>query len=112
MNMNRSEFEDQDAQAAWELLGRHRGIEPSFGFAQRTLRRLYEAPPRRFWQLPVFRWATALSCMALLGIGGLVIRQRAIVRHNTEVYAGAHQDTLEDYDVIASLDQLDGKARL
>ena len=110
--MNRDEFEDQDAQAAWELLGRQRGIEPSFGFAHRTIRRLHEAPARRFWQLPVFRWATALSCVALLGGGGLVLRQRAVARHNSEVYAAAHQDTLEDFDVIAALDQLEGNSKL
>ncbi|MEI6082771.1 MAG: hypothetical protein WCS70_00560 [Verrucomicrobiota bacterium] len=110
--MNRDEYEDKDAQAAWELLGRQRGIEPSFGFAQRTIRRLHEAPARRFWQLPVFRWATALSCVAMISISGLVIQRRAIARHNAEVYAAAHQDTLEDYDVIAALDQLEDDNRL
>ncbi|MCG3147346.1 MAG: hypothetical protein PCFJNLEI_00785 [Verrucomicrobiae bacterium] len=105
--MNRDEFEDQDARAAWELLGRHRGVEPSFGFAQRTLRRLHEKPARRFWQLPVFRWATALSCVIALAVGGLVLRHRAESRQAAEFYAAAHQDYLEDYDVIAALDQLE-----
>jgi hypothetical protein len=109
--MNRNEFDDQDAQDAWELLGQHRGIEPSFGFAQRTLRRLHETPTRRFWQLPVFRWATVLSCAIVVAVGGLVIRHRAEVRRNAEIYA-AHQDRLEDYDVIAALDQLEGNSQL
>jgi len=112
VNMSRNEFEDKDAQAAWELLGRQRGIEPSFGFAQRTIRRLHEAPARRFWQLPAFRWATALSFVALISISGLVIQQRALAQHNAEVYAAAHQDMLEDYDVIAALDQLEDDSKL
>ena len=106
MNMDRNEFNDPDSQAAWELLGRQRGIEPSVGFAERTLRRLHTAPARRFWQLPAFRWALALSCVTLISLSGLVIQHRAVAQHNAEVYAAAHQDALEDFDVIAALDQL------
>lgn len=110
--MSRNEFEDQDAQAAWELLARQRSIEPSFGFAQRTLRRLHEKPAQRFWQLPVFRWAAVLSCAAMIAGTGLAVRQRVSARRNAEIYAAAHQDTLEDFDVIATLDQLKGTDEL
>ena len=108
--MNRNEFDDRDAQAAWELLGRHQGLEPSFGFAQRALRRLHEPPARRFWLLPVFRWALALGCAVVVAAGGVAYRQ---VRHNAALVAAAvHQESLEDYDVIAALDQLEAKYKL
>lgn len=106
MDMNRNEFDDREAQAAWELLGRHQGIEPSFGFSQRTLRRLHEAPARRFWQMPVWRWAAALTCVVAVAGAGWMLRQRVERQRNAAVYAETHHDSLEDYDVIVALDQL------
>jgi hypothetical protein len=111
--MSENEFKDRNEQAAWELLGRHESIEPSFGFVERTLRRLDEEPVRHlfWWQLPVFRWASSLALVAILA-GGTFYWQHARETRRVEVYAAAHQDSLEDYDVIASLDQLDGGNKL
>jgi hypothetical protein len=110
---DRNHIEDADERAAWELLGRHEGLEPSFGFAQRTLRRLHEPPAaqRRSWQLPVFRWAAALSFVVILSVSGWTAYQRVQLRR-AETYAWAHEDKLEDFDVIASLDQLNGERKL
>jgi len=113
MSMREKEFNDRDEQAAWELLGRHESIEPSFGFVERTLRRLDEEPVRQlfWWQLPVVRWASCLA-LATMVAGGVFYWQRARETQRVEVYAAAHQDSLEDYDVIAGLDQLEGDNRL
>jgi hypothetical protein len=111
--MSEKEFNDRDERAAWELLGRHESIEPSFGFVERTLRRLDEEPVRQlsWWQVPVFRWASSLALLAVV-TGGAFYWQHARETRRAEVYAAAHQDSLEDYDVIASLDQLDGGNKL
>jgi hypothetical protein len=105
--MSEKEFNDRDEQAVWELLGRHRSIEPSFGFAERTLRRLHEMPERvAWWQWPVVRWAASLGLAATVAAAGLAHWQQARTLRAAEVYAAAHQDSLEDFDVIAALDQL------
>ena len=60
---------------AWEVLERQPGIEPSFGFVERTLRRLEERPAAGrswFWQ-PTVRWAT-LAAVVALSAGGWVER--------------------------------------
>jgi hypothetical protein len=106
MSMKQQDFHDADDQAAWELIGRHESIEPSFGFAARTLRRLDEAPARLvWWQLPALRWAVGLSAMMVVAVSALHVQHVRQAKH-AEVYAAVHQDSLEDYDVIASLDQL------
>jgi hypothetical protein len=109
--MTEKEINDRDEQAAWELLGRHRSIEPSFGFVERTLRRLDETPVgshRSFWHLPAFRWAIAASFAVVLGLGGWLTWQHVQANRGAEVYAHLQQDRLEDFDVIASLDQING----
>ena len=113
MSMTHRDFNDRDEQAAWELLGRHDAIEPSFGFAERTLRRLDEAPvrPLFWWQWPVVRWASSLALAAIVASGTFYWQHAREVRR-VEVYAAAHQDSLDDYDVIANLDQLDGDNQL
>ena len=112
MNMMPQDFEDKDTQAAWELLGRHESIEPSFGFTQRTVRRLHEQPARlRFWEWPVWRWAAAAGVAGLIVAGGLVYRQ-ASRQHKTETALIVPQDWTDDYDVIAALDQLEKKDAL
>lgn len=115
MSVTEEQFNDRDERAVWELIGRHRPIEPSFGFAERTLRRLDETPESPpsvltiLWQ-PVFRWA-ALAVVALLSSFGLWTRAHRApqsVEPEVAVYAKAQDaDYLEDFDVIASLDQLD-----
>lgn len=104
MNVN-----DRDEQQAWELLGRHEGVKPSLGFADRTMRRLHEEPARRFWELTVWRWVLAGGCAAVMVAGGMTCRQ---ARHNAAVAAAAHHESFEDYDVIAALDQLEAKSKL
>ena len=109
--MSMSSSHDDDA--VWELIGRHRGVEPSVGFVERTLRRLEEPPapsPHDLWPLPVFRWAVAACLVAVLGAGGWLTWWRVQDQHRAEVYA--QQDLLEDFDVIASLDQLNGAGKL
>jgi len=104
-------FDDKNEQAAWELIGRHKPIEPSFGFAERVLRRLEEQPARALWQLPAFRWAMGLSFAMVVAVGALQWRQAREGRR-AEMYATAQSDSLEDYDVIAALDQLNGGNQL
>jgi predicted anti-sigma-YlaC factor YlaD len=95
----------------WEMIERQPGIEPSFGFVERTLRRLDERPASErswFWQ-PVVRWATLGAAVVALSVGGWVERGRMQERRRAEVYAHVQQaDYLEDFDVIANLDQIEG----
>ena len=110
MSVKQDDFNDRDEQAAWEVLGRHQSIEPSFGFVERTLRRMEEtlAGPRpRFWHLPAVRWAMVVSFMVVLGVGGWLTWQNVQANRRAEVYSRLQQDRLEDFDVIASLNQLD-----
>ncbi|HUK83313.1 MAG TPA: hypothetical protein VLZ12_11860 [Verrucomicrobiae bacterium] len=109
--MTGKESNDRDEQAAWELLGRHQSIEPSYGFVERTLRRLDEtlvAPQQRFWHLPAFRWAMAMSFAIVLGLSAWLTWQHVQAIRGADVYAHLQQDRLEDFDVIASLDQIVG----
>lgn len=120
MSVTPNEFNDRDEQAVWDLLARDKGIEPSVGFAERTLRRLHESPapsPATSWHwLPVLRWAAVTCVMAGIALGvwwtrraAEPVAQRAPASDTTAVeYASAQgEDYLEDFDVIASLDQLD-----
>ena len=96
---------------AWRILGRDKRIEPSFGFAERTMRRLAEpevAVRWWFWQ-PALRWAALATMVVAVAAGGWIGHERALNRKRAEIYARAQQsDYLEDYDVIASLDKLQG----
>ena len=113
MSMTKEPFNDRDEQAAWELIGRHRSIEPSFGFVERTLRRLEEPPVRQvWWQLPALRWAVSLSLFVLVAGVGILRWERVQAARRAELYAAAQQDSLDDYDVIAALDQLNGGDKL
>jgi anti-sigma factor RsiW len=95
--------------AMWDALGRAPGTEPSFGFVQRTIRRLDEAP-RSLWQWPVLRWAAAVVAVAV-AVGWFALHQS---EQDTRVvtYQAVTQDRLDDFDVIAYLDQLEGETRL
>jgi len=100
---------------AWEVLERQPGIEPSFGFVERTLRRLDEKPVagRSWFWLPSVRWATLAAAVVALGVGGWVERGRMQERKRAELYARVQQaDYLEDFDVIANLDQIEGGRHL
>jgi hypothetical protein len=44
-------------------------------------------------------------------VGGLVIYKH-IQTQRAALYAAAHQDSLEDFDVIAALDQLEDHSRI
>jgi hypothetical protein len=41
-------------------------------------------------------------------VAGAIHRQKAVEAKRVAAYDAAQQDSLDDYDVIASLDQLDG----
>lgn len=100
---------------AWEVLERQPGIEPSFGFVERALRRLEERPVvgrAWFWQ-PSLRWVALAAAVVALGVGGWVERGRTQERKRAELYARVQQaDYLEDFDVIANLDQIEGGSHL
>jgi len=104
-------LEWQSFAAAWKALQQHQGIEPSFGFVDRTLRRLTDplVEPRRVWR-PALRWAALTAAVIVLSGGIWVGHERLLAQRRVEVYAGIRQaDYLEDFDVIASLDQLTEK---
>jgi len=111
--MNQPSQRPSDDDKVWELLGRHQSIEPSVGFADRTMRRLTAEPPKPAWSwLPALRWAgvglAALAVVVTLGIG-----QHARDTRRAELYVQTHQaDYLDDFDVIAALDQLAGENQL
>ena len=113
MSMTQKDFNDRDEQAAWELIGRHESIEPSFGFAQRTLRRLDELPARQtWWRLPLTRWVASLGLAGIVAVVGVIHWEQTRDAKRVEIYVASHQDSLADYDVIANLDQLDGGNKL
>lgn len=95
--------------AAWQMLARHEAVEPSFGFVERTLRRLEEVPAKpRLWRLPLVRWAMVASLVIAAGVGGRVGWRHVQENREAQVYASVNDaDVLgDDFDVIASLDQL------
>ncbi|MGD0061573.1 MAG: zf-HC2 domain-containing protein [Verrucomicrobiia bacterium] len=94
---------------AWQVLARDEGIEPSFGFAERTVRRLNEprVDARPWWWRPSIRWATLATAVVAMAVTGWVGHERILDRKHAELYAHVQEgDYLEDYDVIANLDQL------
>lgn len=100
----------QEYARAWETLARQEGIEPSFGFATRTLHRLDEPFPESHpaFGRPVLRWLAVSSAVIAVGVAGLIGWQRARDTKRAVAYANAQQaDLLEDFDVITSLDQLE-----
>jgi len=102
--------------SVWQVLARDRGIEPSFGFAERTLRRLTEQPVvfRPWWWRPSIRSATlATAAVVVMALTTWVGHERTVERKRAEIYARVQEgDYLEDYDVIANLDQLKEGGRL
>jgi predicted anti-sigma-YlaC factor YlaD len=96
---------------AWEVLERQPGIKPSFGFVERTLRRLDEPPSESrswFWQ-PAVRWATLAAAVVMLSVIGWGEHERMQQRKHAELYTRVQQeDDLEDFDVIANLDKIEG----
>ena len=100
---------------AWQVLDRDEGIEPSFGFAERTLRRLNEPQValRQWVWRPSLRWVALAAMVVTLAVGAWIGRERMSGRKSAEVYARIQQaDYLEDFDVIANLDQLKGDNQL
>jgi predicted anti-sigma-YlaC factor YlaD len=102
---------------AWQTLARHEAIEPSFSFVQRSLRRLNEpevvtAPAR--WRLPVLRWALLATVVVAVGLGGWDGWRHYQGLKRAQIYASVQDATLlgDDFDVIASLDQLEGGNKL
>ena len=100
---------------AWQALARQQVRAPSFGFVERTVRQLDQAPAAApsWWRRPVWRWAMAGAAALALGVSGWGVRQHRLDVRRAEIYAHVqHGDFLEDYDVIASLDRLDGGNQL
>lgn len=101
--------------SAWEAIGHQPGIEPSFGFVERTLRRLDEQPAAGrswFWQ-PAVRWVTLTAAVVALSVGGWMEHGRMQERKRAELYTRVQQaDYLEDFDVIANLDKIEGDNHL
>jgi len=101
----------------WQTLAQHEAIEPSFGFVERTVRRLDEpevvTTPTR-WRLPVLRWAMLSTVVVAVGLGGWTGWQRHQGFKRAQVYASVQDANLlgDDFDVIASLDQLEGGNKL
>jgi len=93
----------------WQVLGRDPGLEPSFGFAERTVRRLAEQPVavRAWWWRPSIRWMALATAVVAVALTTWVGHERSVGRRHAEIYAHVQEgDYLEDYDVIANLDQL------
>ena len=64
------------------------------------------------WQ-PAVRWATLGATVVALSVVGWVERGRTQERRRVELYAHVQQaDYLEDFDVIANLDQIKGGNQL
>jgi predicted anti-sigma-YlaC factor YlaD len=97
-------------QAAWQLLARHKPIEPSVGFVERTLRRLDEPVHSRAPRLAL-RWLATAGAVIVISVAGLATYRHAQAQRRLSLYVEVQQaDLLEDFDVIASLDQLNGGA--
>lgn len=100
--------------AAWQVLTRPEDLAPSFGFVERTLRRLDEEPaPARVWyRLPFWRWSLLGAAGAVALTVGVLLWQRHEARRAGELYAAVQAtDLVEDFDVIASLDLLEKRAQ-
>ena len=102
----------QAYQAVWKVLRRQSSVSPSFGFAERTLRRLHAPAEQQFWHLPIFRWATALSLLALISATGVLVHRQVEMSRRVAAYAAAQHDRLDDFDVIVALDSLGGESDL
>ncbi len=103
--------------AAWDLAGELPDIEPSVGFAERTLRRLAEddtVTGHGWWGGVVLRrvlLASAAAAIVLAGwLGSQHLRQRtpspqqATIEQQLELYAAVRDDEyLDDFDVITYL---------
>ena len=101
----------QAYQAVWKVIRQQPSVPPSFGFAERTLRRLHAPAERHFWQLPIFRWATVLSLLALISVTGVLYHRQVEMNRRVAAYAAQH-DRLDDFDVIVALDSLLGESDL
>ena len=99
---------------AWEIVARQTAPEPSVGFVERTLRRLDEpAPAPHTWLWLRWRWAAFAVVVVGLIAGGWLVRQHQREVQLAKFYSEVrHNDYLEDYDVVVSLDQLEGDNHL
>ena len=99
--------------AAWQVLTRPESIAPSFGFVERTVRRLDEPgqPPTAWgwlWDRRTVRWGLGIAVLALACTAGGLTWRQIQVRRAGEIYASvSHGDLVSDFDVIASLDLLE-----
>ena len=60
----------------------------------------------------MFRWATALSLLAIISVTGLLTCRQVETSQHVAAYAAAHHDRLDDFDVIVALDSLEGATDL
>jgi predicted anti-sigma-YlaC factor YlaD len=107
----------QTYSATWQLLSETKSIEPSFGFVERTMRRLDErAVTHGHEWLPVFRWVALGLTVIALSLGGWLGWQRWNVARTADSNSSGENQELfvqvnygsffEDLEVIASLKEL------
>jgi anti-sigma factor RsiW len=108
----------QEYAAVWQTLARHEAVEPSFGFVERTIRRLDKPTPTTaslgWWQFPVFRWARLATAAVAIVLASQVGWHHYQKVRQAQVYASAQEANFlgEDLEVIASLDQLEEDNKL
>lgn len=100
---------------AWRLLQQLPAYEPSAGFVERTLRQLdapAAAPQPAWWS--AWRWGALTTAAAAVLLAVWAGWMRWAAHQQAMLYAEIRQaDFLEDFDVIASLDELqNGEANL
>lgn len=99
--------------AAWRLLQQLPPQQPSVGFVERTLRQLDEAdnlPQPLCWPAPALwrRLAVAVAALAISTAAWIGWKHWS-AEQQVRLYAEIQQaDFLEDFDVIAALDELNG----
>ncbi|NQU10362.1 zf-HC2 domain-containing protein [bacterium] len=101
----------QSYQAAWDALGRHQALEPSVGFAERTLRRLAEPERVRAWTgswRPVWGRAFLAAGLAVVAIVGWIGHRHVQDAQAAQLYSVVEPaESLNDLAVVASLHLLE-----
>ena len=84
-------------------------------FSRKTWMRLVVENPWWWWRPSIrsIRLATLATTVVVVALSTWVWHERSVERKRAEIYARVQEgDYLEDYDVIANLDQLKGGGHL